>query len=724
MLPQDQQPSNFQPTQNVFPSDRPDVNPTPQNSNKTSPLNVILHTPVEQLVDMEIVEMVNSRVELSKNWRRNFRLIWDKCWQNMKGIYDTTGKKNWQSTTFMPLTSKVVEVIASNLHSAAFGPEMPIEWQTRRSDMDQTVRSINEVVQTDFEKCQAKAHFTDFIRNMCIMGTAVGEVGYLKQEEVVMIKERQMQLPPQVSQMMKSLGIDSNEQFIPKKMLVKDYATITNKDIYDIYPEPRKPEFSKDAWVVEESTITNRELVMGSQDPDPYYKFDNVTDMLLEGQGMARVDQDPEKQTRRFALLDYNFYTHHLDPDREHKLRTYYGQIPLWYLKPELRNDKTRQYDSVPGCIKVVDGQWVIWKRLSPWRDGEPPYFKGNYIRIPGEFYGIGVAELVLGLQGEKNEIRNTRMDNINIAQNKIIAVIKDMVPNGEWKRLVSEPGAVWVFKGVDDVRKAVQQIEFGDVTKDSWVASQEVDREAEEVTAANKVTQASGGGDGDAGGSTFRGQMLNVQQATGRWMLYARMFEWMGLIPAMKKFYQRIYQFKTYDDISMTLGPDRGARFQFISPEELDKIAKLVPLGVMTMENKGVKLAQMNQFAMMWKDQVWFKALDFARKMAVTGGDPEPDQYLFSDEEIGKYNQMKMQAASMMPGGAPPGMPGQPPQGGGLLGPNGQPAPQTGQGGNVPGGMPVSGNVPGPTHGMPRPAMPARGPGASQFDLHGGPMR
>ncbi len=59
-----------------------------------------------------------------------------------------------------------------------------------------------------------------------------------------------------------------------------------------------------------------------------------------------------------------------------------------------------------------------------------------------------------------------------------------------------------------------------------------------------------------------------------------------------------------------------------------------------------------------------------------------------------------------------------------GLLGPNGQPlGPASGNTANVPGGMPVSGNVPGPNHGMPRPALPARGPGSSPFDAQGMPM-
>lgn len=676
--------------------------------------------PVSMMIDQEIVGMVTSRLEQSKTWRRTRRLIWDRCIQNMKGQYDTTGKEAWQSKTHMPMTSKIVEIVTANMHQALLGPDMPVEYQTRRSDFDQVVRGINEVISDDFEKCQAKVQLTDFIRSLALFGTAVGEVGYLKQYETVMVKNRVPQLPPEIQGFLGSMGMQGNEPFVPKQMLVKDYATITNTDIYDFYPQPRKPEINKDMWVIVESKITNRELVMGSQDQDPYYKYDNVNDQMLQGSGSNRIENDPEKQSKRYALMDYNYYTTYLEPDKEHKLLTFYGQIPVWYLDPKLRMNKEFQYQSVPGVIKIVDDQWLVWKRISPWRDGEPPFFKGNYIRIPGPegFYGIGVAELIVGLQVEKNEIRNSRMDNINLSMNKIIAVLKDMVPKGEWDRLKSEPGAIWTFKGVDDVRKAIQQIEFGNVTQDSWQASAEVDREAEEVTAANKVTQASGGGGEDAGGGTFRGQMLNVQQAMGRWMLYARMFEWTGLSSAMRKFYQRVYQFKEMQDIADILGPERMLGFQFIIPEELEKVAKLVPLGVMSFENKGVKLAQMNQFATLWMQFPFFKKLEYARKMWVEQGNPEPDSVLFSEDEQKQYNMMQQQMQQMMM----PGMPGSP----GLSGPTGQPpqqGPETGPRAGSPLGSPIAGGAPGPNYGVKRPAISARGPGASPMDLAGSPL-
>src|SRR5690349_15456783 len=123
MMPEPDQ-SPFLDQQPMFPENRPAVmQEPPKPAMQAGPLGG-----VSQLIDSEIAGMVNSRIDLSKQWRRTRRIIWDKCWQHMKGIYDNANKKAWQSTTFMPLTSKVVEVIASNLHSAILGPEMPIEW--------------------------------------------------------------------------------------------------------------------------------------------------------------------------------------------------------------------------------------------------------------------------------------------------------------------------------------------------------------------------------------------------------------------------------------------------------------------------------------------------------------------------------------------------------------------------------------------------------------------
>jgi hypothetical protein len=334
---------------------------------------------------------------------------------------------------------------------------------------------------------------------------------------------------------------------------------------------------------------------------------------------------------------------------------------------------------------------------------------KGNYIRIPNSFDGIGIGELLGSLQIEATELRASNIDNINLFMNKITAVLKDKIPRGESSRLVSEPGALWMFEGIDDIRKALQIIDWPQQGSDVWNAQAQVDREAQETSGAVKSTLSTGGQASEAGGGTFRGQLMNQMQATERFMLYSRVMEICALQKGMKKFYHRIYQFKNYQEIMDILGPTQSIEtdqmgnkrpFELIAPELLEKVAKLVPLGVMTIENKGVKIAQMDQFTKTWIMQPFFKPLEMARKQWIEMGFPEPDSVLFSDEEMQAFNDFKKQIlGSGMSTPTPP-----PPQAGQPMG----------------GGSPFAGGTPAPTNGMIRGATPPSGPGVAPIDGFG----
>ena len=603
----------------------------------------ILSLPMPTLIDMEVAQMVTNRRNLSENWRRPRRLEWDQAWMDYNQVYNATGKQPWQSTTFMPLINRSVEIIVSNIHGAVMGPEMPVELETRgRPDLDEKIHKHNRIISYDFERCQFKAHWTDYLRSLVLLGTGIAKIDYVKQTEEVMVKERRK--PSVMDGILSKFGKQIElERFVPRNELVKDHARFRHRDLYDIYIQPYTQDFSKDHWVIEKGTITNKELISGSLDQDPYFHLDNITSELLNSGGDQSDGKDPEKQVRRMAFLDYDIQSHHLEPDQSHELLEYYGPIPTWFIDPELRNDPRKKYDTVPGWIWVVDGH-VVRKKICPWRDGEPPYVKGNYVRVPNQFYGMGVGKLLQGLQVEKNEIRNLNIDNINITMNKVTAIMKDKVDPQEWKRLVSQPGAIWPFKGTDDIRKVLMPIEFPDQAKSVWLATQQIDQEAAETSGAVRATLGVQGTQEDAGAGTFRGQLLNKQVATERFMLYARVEELCGLTAAFRKFYQRIYQFKGYEQIDEILGMEQAKDFELIPPEVLEKVSKITPMGVLSMENKGVKLAQMTQLSQMYGMEPWFKKYEMARKQYIEMGFSDPDSVFFSAEEMQQFNDFRKQ--------------------------------------------------------------------------------
>ena len=102
-------------------------------------------------------------------------------------------------------------------------------------------------------------------------------------------------------------------------------------------------------------------------------------------------------------------------------------------------------------------------------------------------------------------------------------------------------------------------------------------------------------------------------------------------------------------------------------------------------------------------------KKLEFSRKMyRIMAIGNDPDEVIWSDEEMQMFNEQKrlmIAQAGQLP--QMPGMSGIPEQG---MKPSNP-------------GSPVAGNVPGPSNGMPRPAMAPRGPGAANIDFNGRPM-
>lgn len=655
----------------------------------------------QDIVDGEIKDMILKRKEASRVFRQEKKEIWDQCWNHYKQVYDKTGKEPWQSTTFIPASPKVAEVIISNMHSALLAPDRPVEYQPRQQMFEDDVRDVNDLIAVDMDKSDGKVHLTDQLRTIGVIGTGILKIEYKKESAWVTLKQRVRSIPG-MDMMRKMLGFGPapTEAVTQKRMLVKDYASMRNVDPYNFYPEPGSVDISKDHWCIEEGKICNYKLLELEQDPD--YPVRNITPDLLANNPKS-VDDNSEKQVKDMALDEPVKQTAYMDPDQEHVLDEYWGPAPIWMVQPELYGDESRKYEMVNAWFWLIDDQWVVRSVVTPLRDAEPPYAKGVYIRVPGQFWGIGPLELMLGLQIELNESRNCRQDEINLKLSAPMAILKDNVSAGEAGRLKLGPDALWLFQG-DDIRKNVMKIELDANLGDSWRGSAEIYNEIQEVTAAVKAVVGNDGGSGANEAGTFRGQMLNRQVASERFIMYSRIFEKTGLAKAYSKMYQRIYQFKGWKEAEQILGPKRAPSFRFVSPEDLEMMAKITPLGVTTMENKGVKLAQMAEQYSMFQGKPWFKEVDFARRMVIIGGDSDPDLYIMSDEELQMLNEMKrklMGETGMNPG-APMGGPGDP----GMAPPSG----------------PISGNMPGPTDGLPQPAMPARGPGASPQDLIGRP--
>jgi len=690
----------------IYPDDRPEIpSELPSEMPAELPAETGASIPIEYLTNQEAVEMVSSRKSASEQFRQLRKGVWDKCWDNFNQVYNKAGKEAWQSTIFQPETPKVVEVITANLYSTVLGPEVPAEWVCKKKQYQDNVDKINEIIKNDVQRSGFKESLVEIIREMCITGTGVGKVEYELDEEVAMVKSR-----PQVPMIERALAMvrglpppQRADVFEPKLVKTKDHAKIKYVDLYNFFWQPHTTAIDKDHWVIEEDTITNKELVELASHPDPYYRIDMLPDDLLLGGAKDAKEDNPDLAEKEDSLGHSEFTQKYYDPDIPHQRLQYWGPTPAWMLDSEKKDDPDAKYKSVNGWIWIIDGKWCVYKRLNPYHDGAPPYFKFEYIKVPGRWDGLGPAELMMFLQDELNEATNTGWDQVNLSLQKILAINKDKVPADLWNRLVSKPAAIWQFENIDDIRKAFQIIDFPPLLQDFYMRIEMILRAIQEVTGAVKATVGVGGVEEEAGGGTATGQLMNKQAAGERFMLYAKSLESSGLSDAQRKYYHRIYQFKTFESVTEILGEEKAQEFEYIPPQILEGIAKLMPKGVMSYESKRTKVKVMMEFYRMFSQCPWFKAYEGAREIIDASEMIDPDKLTFTDDEMQQFMQMRSQ---MMSQGALPGpVPGGPPGPGGAGGPPGSPPgsplgrPAPGPGG--PGGLGPGG--PSPNGGRPQ---------------------
>ncbi len=91
------------------------------------------------------------------------------------------------------------------------------------------------------------------------------------------------------------------------------------------------------------------------------------------------------------------------------------------------------------------------------------PVVQYKHVPVPGEFFAMGIPEILELLQEDKNLIRSVRRDNIDIIVNKIIKARSGADINFDFLR--SYPGAIWPVENLNDI----EPWEPGDVTQSAY---------------------------------------------------------------------------------------------------------------------------------------------------------------------------------------------------------------------------------------------------------------
>lgn len=625
-------------------------------------------------------------ISRSKEWRKSSKETeWLKWARASASIYDQelkAKKEPWQSTAFWPITASHRENAQSQLFKTEVGPRPPLDVKARKglvpAEMDQS-ENIKDLVLREREKSAYEVARNGVIDDKTTYGSGFAQVYFETKIEDRMVKEPiyaeiNPNDPASMDQAMQGQRPILGYQSILKPQVIYRGVRFRDLSIWDVFPDPQSLQI-KGHPIALRYKITYGEIVDGakpSQDEQtgeekPGYVLPEAVAALasVASEEVTPEDQQELKADRGIA----DIRVQRTDYGRLLECFEIQARLPKkWVLinGEEIDNPEAL----IPARVRIHE-QCVISVMLNDSYDGEPDIYKDDYMPVKGEFYGMGIPEMLKDSQAVANESINQRLDFAKIGLLNVYAVIEKSVVDP--KDFSLGPGSVLRLKSSDGLTKVdelFKRVDMGSVDRAAFIEPQEWERAAQERTSITQTT---------LGTENNRDMTLGAQHiqqgVTGTKLAYLGMLSEFGFQREIfRAYYKLIYQNYTPQDYIMALGQERGSMIIPMSPEILEASYQYYPLGIFEMENKATRQARMagwdQQFGMMpWADRVE------VAKSELQSMDEDPDRFIIPEAEAvqimvkaqemahGMAQQMVAEQQAQAPG-KPEGGPSKAPQG------------------------------------------------------------
>ena len=222
---------------------------------------------------------------------------------------------------------------------------------------------------------------------------------------------------------------------IVEDTIVKDFDAISP---FDVFPSPNSKNIN-DGFFIERHRFTRSDL------------FSLIgTDNGYDDEAIRQVLRDVHQN---YNWLQYNDDTRdnlegrerkEIDPEGKIDALQFWGSVSgdklaEWGVEEEL--DPEREYEAEVWLINNV----VIKALLNPDPLGKKPYYKASFRELYGQFWGIGLPEIIKDSQTMCNAAARNLADNMSIASGPQVGVDVSLMPEGEDYENIY-PWKVWPF--------------------------------------------------------------------------------------------------------------------------------------------------------------------------------------------------------------------------------------------------------------------------------------
>ena len=601
-------------------------------------------------------------IKRSRAWREaSYEPNWRRWARNADSNYDPAlaeKKESWQSKVVWPMTAAHRENAMAEQFRTEVGPRPPFEVKAREGIVppeeiapgaDQS-KNIKDLVSRERDKAEYETGRNSVIDDKSRYGSGFAQIYFETVIEDRLTQEpiyEPVQMPWSDGGASLGRSLAGQAQVIGYKPVVKPQviyrgARFRHVSIWDVFPDPM-------ALRVEGHPIglryrTTYEKILDGAKPQadgaPGFVLPEAVEALKAVPSQESIPSDQQGIQADRGIAEGRIER----PDYAREFECYEIQARLpkkWVL---INGEDIDDPEALMPAVLRIHDTCTISIYPSDSYDGEPDLYKDDYMPVAGQFYGMGVPEMLKDAQDVATETICQRLDAGAISLKKVFAVIEKGIVDPKDFNNISNGGVIRLKAkdGLTNIDQLFKAVDLGTTDRAAFIEPQEWERIGEARTSITKTTQGT-----EENTDTTLGAQKIQQAVTGGKMAYLGMLSEFG---AQRKYFNAflklIYQNYQPEDYAMALGPQRAATIQPMSPEQFALAYSYTPLGIFEMEKKGARQAGLANWASQFAPYPWANIVENAREQA-RAMDIEPDRLILPEADAMQIMQKSDEMAN-----------------------------------------------------------------------------
>lgn len=466
----------------------------------------------------EVLNHVVKVFEKRWSWRRAYEVLWQEIYRMYFSVQNTQ-KTFSRSNVTVPIVFQVIEAAVPKIVNTIFGSGeeffdiIPIDPADQQFADTIKLLLTYQLSQADF-----MIKFVDFCKQLLLYGTSYFYVYWKVERDWVITRT-----PRRVKNIIEGHDLGDIIQWDETReyKVVRRRPEIEVLDILDVYPDPESRGDENQDIIVQSWTGLNQVKEMG-KGQFPMFSNTEVPELTADGANTYIMSRQVRWATRNVATPN--------PVDKESvELLTFWGRYDL-------------DGDGIKEKVQIIvaNRKVLFVARSNPFFHQQCPVIRCVFFPVPLEWYGMGLVEPVMSNVRELWTLRRQRIDNINLAINRMWKV--NSLADIDLDTLVSSPNGIILT----DMMDGVEPLETNDVTGNAYNEASVVQSDIENATAPRSIQ---GAPDSGRLGRTAKGAQLIISQALEKFAVGTKLIEELAIKRVVKMMHQLNLQFIDQDE-------------------------------------------------------------------------------------------------------------------------------------------------------------------------------